>query len=402
MRSLPSYEPRGVPLIAWLFRIAHNQAVNYMKKTGRRRETPLTEAQVTYDGLEEEVLERARFGEVVQAMDELTDLQRQVLNLRFAGELSIAEAARVMNRQEGAVKSLQLSALRALRRIWDRQKSRNAMDDKLQEIVQESLELLRHGGSIEECLDRYPEAAEELEPILHASLIVQEGLQPNLEPDARRRMRTSVLTEWDRRGGPGRWRLRLPSLFVLPRWAVAAASLVIALVLGGIWTDTAAADSVPGDLLYPIKEFREDVQTWFARSPEAKVETYTRLVKERVEEVQEAAAREQADIEAISAALARLDGHLAALTGVVDREVPDAGSEDASVDTSFMLVLQESARVHDATEDLLGEALEGVPVEIPPTIGNAIEAIQRAQQRVDSALEALGPIGDPNDGEEGE
>ena len=121
MKSLPSYKSRGTPLIAWLFRISHNQAVNYMKKTARRKETPLMETAAAYDAPEEEVLEQVRFNEAVQAMDALTDLQRQVLHLRFAADLSIAEVAKVMRRKEGAVKFLQYSALRALRRVSGQQ-----------------------------------------------------------------------------------------------------------------------------------------------------------------------------------------------------------------------------------------------------------------------------------------
>ena len=86
-------------------------------------EPSLMETVAAYYSPEKEVLEQARFGEVVRAMDALTDLQRQVLNLRFAAELSIAEVARVMNRKEGAVKFLQYSALRALRRVWGQQEA---------------------------------------------------------------------------------------------------------------------------------------------------------------------------------------------------------------------------------------------------------------------------------------
>ncbi|PKB71656.1 MAG: hypothetical protein BZY87_04575 [SAR202 cluster bacterium Io17-Chloro-G6] len=117
MKALPSYKSEGTPLIAWLFRIAHNQAVNYMKKTARRKETLLTETAAAYDSPEEEVLEKVRLGEVIGAMETLTDLQRQVLSLRFSADLSIAEVAKVMSRKEGAVKFLQFSALRALRRV---------------------------------------------------------------------------------------------------------------------------------------------------------------------------------------------------------------------------------------------------------------------------------------------
>ncbi|NQW24399.1 MAG: sigma-70 family RNA polymerase sigma factor [SAR202 cluster bacterium] len=123
MKALPSYKARGTPFIAWLFRIAHNQAINYMKKQARRQETPLLETAATHDGPDEEVIDRIRFGEVVDAMGALTDLQRHVLSLRFAGELSIAEVASVMKRKEGAVKFLQFSALRALRRAWSQQEA---------------------------------------------------------------------------------------------------------------------------------------------------------------------------------------------------------------------------------------------------------------------------------------
>ena len=56
-------------------------------------------------------------------MEVLTDLQRQVLNLRFAADLSIAEVAKVMDRKEGAVKFLQFSALRALRKVGSLQEA---------------------------------------------------------------------------------------------------------------------------------------------------------------------------------------------------------------------------------------------------------------------------------------
>ena len=128
MKSLPSYRPKGTPLIAWLFRIAHNQAVNHIKKRSRRRETPLLETPLlemaaTSDGPEEQAINRVRLREVVEAMGDLTGLQQQVLNLRFAAGLSIAEVAKVMNRKEGAVKFLQFSALRALRRVWSQQEA---------------------------------------------------------------------------------------------------------------------------------------------------------------------------------------------------------------------------------------------------------------------------------------
>ena len=115
MKALPSYKIGETPLIAWLYRIAHNEAVNYLKKRARRGETILEEVMATSDDPAEEALSSASFSEASLAMEGLTELQRQVLSLRFAGELSIAETAKIMKRREGAVKFLQHSALHALR-----------------------------------------------------------------------------------------------------------------------------------------------------------------------------------------------------------------------------------------------------------------------------------------------
>ena len=146
------------------------------------------------------------------------------------------------------------------------------MEIDTQETVQECLELLRHGSSLEECLELYPDLAEEMEPILRSAISVRAGLQTDLPTSTRNRIKGRVLTEWDRQRQPKRrdWRLSsiFPRLALIPRSAFVAASLIVVLVLAGLGTNTASANSVPGDVLYPVKEFRESVQLWFARSPE--------------------------------------------------------------------------------------------------------------------------------------
>ena len=118
MQALPSYRHQGVPFVAWLFRIAHNELANFRKRQTRRREVPLEDdlpsRGLSRDDPSEAALTRMAFSEVQEAMRELTPLQQQVVTLRFAGELSIAETAQAMRRSQGAVKFLQHSALRAL------------------------------------------------------------------------------------------------------------------------------------------------------------------------------------------------------------------------------------------------------------------------------------------------
>jgi RNA polymerase sigma-70 factor (ECF subfamily) len=55
--------------------------------------------------------------QLAAACERLSDGQREVISLRFAGGLSVAEAAKAMGKSEGAVKVLQHAALAKLRRI---------------------------------------------------------------------------------------------------------------------------------------------------------------------------------------------------------------------------------------------------------------------------------------------
>ena len=54
---------------------------------------------------------------LLSATQRLTKAQREVISLRFPGGLSIAEAARVIGKSQGAVKALQHSAILALRQV---------------------------------------------------------------------------------------------------------------------------------------------------------------------------------------------------------------------------------------------------------------------------------------------
>ncbi len=117
MNALHTYKPQGVPFVGWLMRIAHNQAVNYFKKQTRRRELPLLDTFNAPDDPAERAIMSIESSEIRRAMQHLTDLQKEVINLRFGAQLTVAETAKAMERTEQATKFLQHSALRALRRV---------------------------------------------------------------------------------------------------------------------------------------------------------------------------------------------------------------------------------------------------------------------------------------------
>ncbi len=118
LKSISSYKWKGMPFSAWLFRIAHNQIVDYYRKKSRRATVPLDESITAGDSDPRKLTERkVEIEQMAQATKKLTKAQQEVISLRFAGDLSIAEAARAMGKSEGAIKALQHSAIAALRKV---------------------------------------------------------------------------------------------------------------------------------------------------------------------------------------------------------------------------------------------------------------------------------------------
>ena len=124
--SISSYKMQGIPFSAWLFRIAHNQIVDFIRRETKKPTTPLDETlpvASSFD-LEGEVEQKLEMEKVTLATRQLTKAQREVIGLRFAGGLSIAEVAASMGKSEGAIKALQHSAILALRKTLGGQRAK--------------------------------------------------------------------------------------------------------------------------------------------------------------------------------------------------------------------------------------------------------------------------------------
>jgi len=118
LQSINSFKWKGAPFSAWLYRIAHNQLVDYLRKTKRRTSVPLDEITLAADSDPQEDVEKEfDIRQLSAAIQHLTESQRAVISLRFSSELPIAEVARIMDKSEGAIKALQHSAVVALRKI---------------------------------------------------------------------------------------------------------------------------------------------------------------------------------------------------------------------------------------------------------------------------------------------
>lgn len=111
LAHLAQFEWRGVPFVAWLFRIAANAVADSWRREGRDSADPPVDVP---DSSEIEELERRLM--LFQAVERLPDVQRQVIRMRFVDDKSIREIADALDRSEGAVKQLQLRALENLRK----------------------------------------------------------------------------------------------------------------------------------------------------------------------------------------------------------------------------------------------------------------------------------------------
>ena len=121
LESIHKFKWQGHPFSSWLFRIAHNLVVDHFRKNGKRSivslentTTPVEAAAVDIDG---HIDTELSMGEVRKAMVGLTELQKEVISLRFAAGLSVAETAEAIGKKGNAVKALQHAGLKKLRRL---------------------------------------------------------------------------------------------------------------------------------------------------------------------------------------------------------------------------------------------------------------------------------------------
>ena len=117
LQSISSFRWKGIPFSAWLFRIAHNQVVDYLRKKTKQATVPVDESMASFGGDPQLLVEQSLdIEQLLSATKRLTEPQREVLSLRFTSELSIAQVAKIIGKSQGAVKALQHSAIVGLRK----------------------------------------------------------------------------------------------------------------------------------------------------------------------------------------------------------------------------------------------------------------------------------------------
>lgn len=120
LRRIDSFTWQGKDIGAWFVTIARNLVTDHVKSSRFRLEVTtadMLDADRADDGIEEEVLGRLQNAALLDAVRRLKPEQQECIVLRFLQGLSVAETAAVMKRSDGAVKQLQLRAVRALAKL---------------------------------------------------------------------------------------------------------------------------------------------------------------------------------------------------------------------------------------------------------------------------------------------
>jgi hypothetical protein len=194
-------------------------------------------------------------------------------------------------------------------------------------ILNECIERVLNGESVEACLKAFPQHAAELEPLLRTALDTHKAANIVPRPEFRQRagyeFQAAVRDMKPSRGGFPRWQLR---------W-VTAVSVVLVVLLAGSGTIAASASSLPDESLYGVKLFTEEVRLALTPSDTGKAELHAEFADTRVEEIIKMA--DKGNVEQVVKATGRMNNNLAAVAKLI-KPAGDASTTEENAPQALM------------------------------------------------------------------
>ncbi len=107
----------------WLFTIARNKALNYLRSAAFRRSVPLEQAEelLAPDCAEQRLLRQERYRALYAAMDKLNENQREMVYLVYFEDMSIAQAAGVIRKTQRQGNTILFRARQKLKEILQKE-----------------------------------------------------------------------------------------------------------------------------------------------------------------------------------------------------------------------------------------------------------------------------------------
>ena len=257
-------------------------------------------------------------------------------------------------------------------------------------ILNECLERLMTGQeTVEQCLQRYPEYATQLEPLLHTAVLMNQAVDVKPSADFRARARYQMQLKMAESKAPRR------ITRAVPRWAVAVCTVMLVFVLGG-GTVLASEGSMPGSPLYVVKLTTENIQVKLAGSQDKKAELYITMANERVDEMTWLVNNNKT--QGLEAAAQRLDSYyneigILPLVGNTEIAFSSAGGANkapapasttiATTTTPQTALLAPSPTVSSGTTDKNAQTTTEITMTAPPvTVFQIPDTVQRADNAI--------------------
>jgi RNA polymerase sigma-70 factor, ECF subfamily len=118
LEKIGTFKWQSAPFSAWLFRIAHNLAMDHFRAARRWQPEEEVPEQPGEEEPSAELVAMKTIGResMLKLIEDLSPEQQQVLTLKFVFNLPNAEVATILDKTEGAIKSLQHRALVSLQK----------------------------------------------------------------------------------------------------------------------------------------------------------------------------------------------------------------------------------------------------------------------------------------------
>ncbi len=107
--KIDTYKDKGYPFSAWLYTIAHNLVANWHRDEQKCQTIPLEQVSMvsSQNGNPfQTTVKKEKVNLLAQSIKTLSPVRQQLLTLKFIDGETNAEIGRILNRSEGAVKSL--------------------------------------------------------------------------------------------------------------------------------------------------------------------------------------------------------------------------------------------------------------------------------------------------------
>jgi hypothetical protein len=231
------------------------------------------------------------------------------------------------------------------------------------DVLNECIERMLKGVSVEACLKSFPEYAADLKPLLRTVADTHKAADIKPRPEFRQQagyeFQAAIRDMKPGRSGFLQWHMR---------W-VTVVCVVLVILLGASSTIAASANSLPDGSLYGVKIFTEEVRLVLTPSTVGKAELHTEYADKRVEEIIKMA--DKGDVEQVVKTTERMNDNLAAVAKLIqpdsNTDVSEKIAPQPSVNTPAANVTASNVTVANVTAE---------PEQVPDTEPIAPEAAQ--------------------------